>query len=129
MLRLLHDVCIISTISSYELGTILCQIVMVNMEFYIIKLIARKFTLCHHLFKYQFRFFAFLLTSQFWVYFHVHISLVFVGFINLQSFTICRSFLVLNYHPHACCGQDMLVYNCHSCKQILIIVLNKMPSF
>ena len=64
-----------------------------------------------------------------WVSIRVHISLAFVGFINMHSFTICGSFLVLNWDPHACCGQDMFFYNCYTCKQILVIVLNKMPSF
>ena len=43
MLRLLHDVCTICTISSYELGTILCLIVTVNIEFYFIEITAREF--------------------------------------------------------------------------------------
>ena len=43
MLRLLHDVGTIFTILSYDLGTILCIIVTVSMEFYIIEIIAREF--------------------------------------------------------------------------------------
>ena len=60
-------------------------------------------------FRFEFRFFSVLPRSlQIWVSIHVHISLVFVGFTNLQSFAICRSFLVLNS---------------------LLCPLNKMPSF
>ena len=65
------------------------------------------------------------------------------GLHNLQSFTNCcsllvlnwyplqiaRNFLVLKWDPHACCGQDMFFYNCYTCNEKLIIVLNKMPSF
>ena len=36
---LLHDVCTVCTISSYELVTILCLIVIVNMKLYFIKII------------------------------------------------------------------------------------------
>ena len=72
MLRLLHDVCAICTISSYELGTILCLIVTVNMEFYFIEIISSEFISWHLLYGYSLRFFAFLLTSHFWVSFHVH---------------------------------------------------------
>ena len=69
------------------------------------------------------------LDIAFWVSFHVRISLAFMGFTNSQSFTICHSFLIFNWDPHACCGQDMIFYNCYTLKQILIIVLNKMPTF
>ena len=48
MLRLLHDICAICTISSYELGTIHCLIVTVNMEFYIIDILASEFVFSHH---------------------------------------------------------------------------------
>ena len=47
MLRLLHDVCTICTILSYELGTILCLILTVNMEFYFIKIITCEFVFWH----------------------------------------------------------------------------------
>ena len=65
MLRLLHDVRTNCTISSYKLGTILCLIVTVNMEFYIIEIIARDSVFWNHLFIYWFRFFAFPLTLHF----------------------------------------------------------------
>ena len=66
MLQLLvHDDCTICTISSYELGTIIYLIVTVNMEFYFIEIIARDFVFWHHLFRYWFRFFTFLLILPF----------------------------------------------------------------
>ena len=49
---------------------------------------------------------------------------------NLPSFANYICILVLNSDPHACrCDQNMFFYNCYTFKQILIIVLNKMPSF
>ena len=121
--------CTICTISSYELGTILCLIVTVNMEFYIIEIITRKFVFWHHLFRYSFSFFSFLLTLHFG-FLSVSTYLLRLCALQIYSpYTICRSFLVLNWDPHACCGQDMLFYSCYTGKQILIIVLNKMPSF
>ena len=48
---------------------------------------------------------------------------------QIYSPFISCSFLVLNWDPHACCGQDMLFYNYQTSKQLLIIVLNKVPLF
>ena len=102
MLWLLHDVCTICTISSYELGIILCLILTVNMEFYIIGIIARKFVFWHHLFRYSFRFFAFLLTLHFgFLSMSTHLLCLWSSQI-CSPFTICSSFLVLNLDPHAC---------------------------
>ena len=70
------------------------------------------------------RFFSFLLSAlQFRVFYTCpHVSCI-CGLDNLPQF------LVLNWYLHACHGQDMFFYNCQTCKQILLIVLNKMPSF
>ena len=65
-----------------------------------------------------------------WVSICAHISLEFVGLTILPSFANCSCILVLNCDPHACrYGQNMLFYNCQTCKQLLIIELNKMQSF
>ena len=47
---LLHDVWTICTISSYELGTILCLIVIVNMKLYFLKILVGYFVCWHHYF-------------------------------------------------------------------------------
>ena len=47
---LLHDVCAICTISSYELGTILCLIVTVNMKLYFFKILVGYLFFWHHWF-------------------------------------------------------------------------------
>ena len=97
MLRLLHDVCTICTISGYELGTILCLIVTVNMEFYIIKIIPSEFVLWHLLFSIHF------VSSPFcWHYIFGFLSVSTYLLCSFASqicspFTICRSFLVLNW--------------------------------
>ena len=65
-----------------------------------------------------------------WVSILVNISLEFVGLTIFPSFANCRCILILTCDPHACrYGQNMFFYNCQICKQILIIVLNKMQSF
>ena len=71
---------------------------------------------------------AFWVSLQLSFYLCPHISCV-DGLHNLQSFTNCHSFHILNWDPHACRGQGMFFYYCYTCKQILIIVLKKMPSF
>ena len=132
MLRLLHDVCTICTISSYELGTILCLIVTVNMKFYIIQIIAGEFVFWYYLFRYSFRFFAFLLTLHF-VFLSVSTYLLRLWSSQICSPFICPSFLVLNWEvglePTYLSWSNMFFYNCYSCNQILIIVLHKMQSF
>ena len=102
MLRLLHDVCTSCTISSYELGIILCLIVTVKMEFYLTEIIARKFIFWHHLFRYSFSFFALLLILHFGLL-SVSTHLLRLWYSQIcSSFAICRSFLILNLDPHAC---------------------------
>ena len=96
MFRLLLGVCTICTISGYELGIILCLIVTVNMEFYIIEIISCEFVFWHHLFRYSFRFFAFLLTLHFWfLSMSTHLLRLWCSQI-CSPFTICHSLLVLN---------------------------------
>ena len=97
MLRLLHDVGTIFTISSYKLGTMLGLIVTVNMEFYIIKIIARKFVFWHLLCRYScvsspfcwHYIFGFLSVSTYLL--HLFASQI------CSPFTICCSFLVSNW--------------------------------
>ena len=130
MLRLLHDVCTICTISSYELGIILCLIMTVNMEFYIIGIIARKFVFWHHLFRYSF------VSSHFcWHYIlgfftRPHISCV----CGLQKFVVILQFAAVSSswtwtHMPVDMIKTCSFFNCQTCKQIPIIVLNKRPSF
>ena len=61
-----------------------------------------------------------------------HISW-FCGLDNLPSFANCRCILVLigevGLEPTYLSWSNMFVYNCYTCKQILIIVLNRMQSF
>ena len=133
MLRLLHDVCILYTILSYELGTILCIIMTVNMEFYIIEIIARKFVFWHLLFSIHFvslpfcwhDIFGFLSVST-------YLLRLFASQI-CSPFTICRSFLVLNWKvgpepgPTYLSWSNMFFYNCYPCNQIMCSI--KMQSF
>ena len=131
ILQSLHDVCTICTISSYELGTILCLIETVNMEFYIIKIITHEFVFWHHWLGIHFvslhfcwhYILCFFPCPQSTYLLHLCASQI------CSTFTICHSFLVLNWDPHRCCGQDMLFYNCYTGKQILIIVLNNILPF
>ena len=95
MLQLLvHDDCTICTISSYELGTILCLIVTVNMEFYIIEIIAHEFVFWHLLFRYSFRFVTFLLTL------HFAFLSVYTYLLRLCASQICSPFTILPQFPH-----------------------------
>ena len=69
------------------------------------QIITREFVFWHHLFRYSFRFFAFLLTLHFGF---LSVSTYLLRLCASQicsAFTIYRSFLILNWDPHACCGQ------------------------
>ena len=135
MLRLLHDVGTIFTIFSYELGTILCLLMTVNMQFYIIEIIAFEFVFRHLLYGYSLRFFASLLTLHFWVSFRVHISLRLFASQICSPFTICHSFLFLNWKvglepgPTYLSWSNMFFYNCYPCNQILYLCSIKVQSF
>ena len=91
------------------------------------------FQLLHRIDIDCFRFeYSFRLVSSFWpiwVSIRVHISLAFVVLIICLPFANYSCILVLNPDPHACRGQGIFFYNCYTCMQILLIVLNKMPSF
>ena len=126
-------VCTICTILSYELGTILCLIVTVNMEFYIIEIIAREFVLWHLLYRYSLR------SSPFCCYYifgflsmSTHLLCLFASQICSPP-TICHSFLILNWkvglepEPTYLSWSNMLLYNCHSCNQIMCSI--KIQSF
>ena len=133
MLRLLHEICAICTISSYELGTILCLIVTANMEFYFIEIIPRKLFFWHLWYQYSFRFFAFLLTLHFaFLSLSTYLLHLFASQI-CSPFTICSSFLVLNWkvglepEPTYLSWSNMFFYNCYPCNQIKCSI--KMQSF
>ena len=115
--------------------TILYLIVTVNMEFYFIEIIAREFVFWHLLYRCSLHFFAFLLTLHFGGSFRVHISLAFVCFAICSPFTICLSFLVLNWKvglargPTYLSWSSMFFYNCYPFNQILYLCSIKMQSF
>ena len=73
-----------------------------------------------------------------WIsYLHISVDIAF-GFLSVSTYLfhswtsqICSNFanysciLFLNSDPHGCrYDQNMLFYNCQTCKQVLIIVLN-----
>ena len=135
MLRLLHDVCAICTISSYKLGTILCLIVTVNIEnstlskLSLVNLFSDIFCIGIHFISLPFCWhyiFGFLSVSTY--LFHLFASQI------CSPFTICRSFLVLNWKVGLECGptylswSNMFFYNCYPCNQILYLCSIKMQS-
>ena len=75
-------------------------------------------------FRFEFLFLLVLSSLPIWVSMRVHISLAFVVLI----ISILLQIIALTQVP-----VDMIktcyFYNCQTCKQILIIVLNKIPSF
>ena len=124
MLRLLHDVGTIFTISRYKLCTLLCLIVMVNMEFYIIEIIAHEFV--SDIFCTGIHF----VSSPFcwhYIFGFLSVSTYVLRFFASQicsPFTICRSFLVLNWKvglepgPTYLSWSNMFFHNCYPCNQI-----------
>ena len=89
-----------------------------------------EFVKWHWLVPFGSRVFAFLLT--------LHSGFLSVSTYLLRSWSsqICSPFanysciLVLNSDPHSCrYDQNMFFYNCQTYKQILIIMINWMPSF
>ena len=106
---LLHDVCTICTISSYEIGTILCLIVTVNMKLYFIQI--SRWLLGFLISLVHICFFAFLcplhfgfsaindVTIEAWLQPPLTANLTCIGDLRLQL-RIFHWYMVSNWYPH-----------------------------